>query len=83
MSTKRKKNSRSPLSVEVTFILIHEKAENPWPSEYYMCGHCGHAVKYVELSYHAKTNHRAKTIKILEIDDTEVFEEDVAKQIEA
>lgn len=76
MSTKRKKNSRSPIRPEVTFIRIYEKKDNPWPQDYYMCGMCGHAIAAKDVEHHAKKSHNAKSLKLLEIDDTPLTDTD-------
>jgi hypothetical protein len=76
MSTKRKKNSRSPWRPEVTFIRIYEPSENPWPLEYYMCGMCGHAIAAKDVEYHAKKSHNAISLKLLQIEDTPLTDDE-------
>ena len=69
MSTRRKKNSTNPRPVEVTFIKIYENDKNPWPLDYYMCGMCGHAISMKEVETHAKKNHKARSLKLVDVDD--------------
>ncbi len=75
MSRRRKKNSGNPQRPEVTFIKIYEDEKNPWPSTYYMCGMCGHAISVKEVESHAKKAHNARALKLVEVDDTPLTEE--------
>jgi len=70
MSTKRKKNSRNPQGIKVTFIKIHDKS--PWDEDYYMCGMCGHAISEKTAAKHAREVHKAGRIQLIEVTDTEI-----------
>ena len=71
MSTKRKKQHRDPRPKEVTYIKLYEPDENPWPSNYYMCGMCGHAIAEKDTMRHAQVAHRASSMRLIEVEETE------------
>lgn len=77
MSHKKKKNSRNPAGISVTYIKIYD--ESPWDDEWYMCGMCGHGISEKKVGLHAKYVHKASAIKLVTVDDTPLSEEEVRR----
>lgn len=49
---------------EVTFLRIPDTDENPWTTQWYMCGTCAHAIKLRDVEDHAREVHGAGSAKL-------------------